>query len=226
MTVPVGALARISDSVVLGSRSPLRLVILAARWWGGSVVPLLALVLCFLRGVHEIIFPLWVLAPGLLLHLRFSPYRHLVTCRKSLRTREGSGRAQAAACWWGQLQRFFSTACCHFEVCRRRGPSSSLQRVFPQVLLLLVPSGPPVGGGGVSPLTEIRFVLQLADQGLVRFPLLSQWVCPEQLLRPSKGKALHKMKLRLHRNWAFFLMNNKHQKHEIVQSGYCISLVS
>lgn len=69
-------------------------------------------------------------------------------------------------------------------------------------------------------------VLRLADQGRVRLPLVSEWVHPEQLLGPSKGEALYKMKLTLHRNWAFFLMNNKRQKHEIVQSGYCVSLVS
>lgn len=40
-------------------------------------------------------------------------------------------------------------------------------------------------------------VLQLAYQGLVRFPLLSAWVHPEQLLGPSKGEALYKVKFKI-----------------------------
>lgn len=67
---------------------------------------MLVLVLCLLLRVHEIIFPLWVLAPRPVTSPAFPTYRHLDMRKKSLRSREGSRRAQGA-CRWGQLWSFF-----------------------------------------------------------------------------------------------------------------------
>lgn len=179
-------------------------------------------VLCLLHGVHEIIFPLWVLAPGLLFHLLFF---YLQTPRhvREILARQRGEQESTGCLLLGALVEFLSTACCHFEVCRRKGPSSSLQKVFSRALLLFVPSGLPEGGGGISPLAKM-VGLPACRPRACEIPAVVSAGLP--LLGPSKGGVLYKIKLKLHRNWAFCLMNNKHQKHKIVQSGYCVSQVS
>lgn len=133
-------------------------------------------VLCLLHGVHEIIFPLWVLAPGLLFHLLFSTYRHLGMCGKSLRARGASRRAQAACCW-GHLWSFClllvdilrsAEERSHPRACRKFSHvfySSLYRQGFLRV---------EVGSHHL----QRWLVFQLADRGLVRFPLLSVQVCP------------------------------------------------
>lgn len=154
------------------------------------------------QRAQEFIVPFW--SPGLLLHLQTAGL-----CR-SLGTRDGQG----------------STGC------QSWGGSG----VFLLLLVGLQPAGGPTLEPGqsflaASPAFGTMEVLPKGEVGSCRLgacevPTLSPWVRPEQLLRLSKGEDLCQMKLRLHRNWAFFLMNNKLQKHEIVQSGYCISLVT